>query len=318
MTIIRGLTNLERWRRHNPRQRIVLGIGNFDGVHLGHQHILQQVRRRANERDIPAWVMIFEPQPKEFFLKGSQRPARLTTFADKVRLILQNNIDSIVCLHFNDALRNMSPDRFITFLLRDLLSVEEVIIGSDFYFGRNHEGNFKRLEEGGSQHGFSVEKTATFTYQDERVSSTRIRKALGEDDFELAHQLLGRPFSISGRVMYGRQLGRTLGFPTANVSLKGKHVPVQGVFAVTIVVEASTKRTFEFGVANVGVRPTIGGQLPILEVYFLNFDENIYGRKIRVTFHHKIRDEIKFDGLEMLTAQIKNDVEVANDYFVSL
>jgi len=230
MELIRGLQNLIAQRRRNPDAQYVVTAGNFDGVHCGHQMILQQVKAHAEQLGLPARVLIFEPQPMEFFA-GSGAPPRLTPFHEKVVLILENGIDSVVCLHFNEALRNMPAKYFIEHILVENLRVKSLIIGDDFRFGFKQSGDFDLLREAGGNYGFSVAKNETLVWDNHRVSSTRVRVALEDGDFELAEQLLGRPYSMSGRVMYGRQLGRTLGVPTANIPLKAKKPPLQGGFS---------------------------------------------------------------------------------------
>ena len=315
MELIRGLQNLIAQRRRNPAAGYVVTTGNFDGVHCGHQMILRQLKERANELQLPARVLIFEPQPMEFFA-GSGAPARLTPFHEKVALILENGIDSVVCLHFNEALRNMPAGRFIEHILVDNLGVKSLIVGDDFRFGFKQSGDFELLREAGVKYGFSVSKNDTLVWDNHRVSSTRIRVALEDGDFALAEQLLGRPYSMSGRVMYGRQLGRTLGVPTANISLKGKKAPLQGVYAVQIAgLEKHGGVKLLQGVANVGLRPTVDGEQPLLEAHIFDFSEQIYGERIRVIFRHKIRDERKFDNVNLLREQILLDIAAAKKHF---
>ncbi len=315
MELIRGLHNLAMKRNSPSFKRCVLTIGNFDGVHSGHQMILQQLRRRADELGLPSTLMVFEPQPLEFFA-GKGAPARITAFHEKVRLIQKHKIDSLVCLHFNEALRSMSAQTFIEEILVKDLGVKFLIIGDDFRFGCKQNGNFDLLKQAGRQHDFEVERTETFTWENKRVSSTRVRDAIEQGDFARAEQMLSRPYSISGRVMYGQQLGRELEAPTANLSLKGKKVPLAGVYAVEVSgLEDLGKGPLAPGVANVGVRPTISGDKPLLEVHLFDFDQDIYGRKIRVFFRHKIRDEINFDSLCILKNQIGLDIIAAKKHF---
>jgi riboflavin kinase/FMN adenylyltransferase len=315
MELIRGLHNLAPRRSGNALKDCVLTIGNFDGVHNGHQMILQQLRRKAAKLGLPATLMVFEPQPMEFFA-GSGAPARLTPFHEKVRLIQEYKIDSLVCLHFNEALRSMSAQTFIEDILVNSLSVKFLIVGDDFRFGCKQNGNFDLLRQAGKQHGFEVERTETFTWENERISSTRVRYAIEHSEFAHAEKMLSRPYSISGRVMYGRQLGRELGVPTANLSLKGKKVPLNGVFAVEVSgLEIDGAGPLAQGVANVGVRPTINGEKSLLEVHLFDFNENIYGKKIRVYFRHKIREEENFDSLCELKEQIGRDISAAKNHF---
>ena len=315
MELIRGLNNLIARRRKFPDREYVVTTGNFDGVHCGHQMILRQLREKADELGLPARVLIFEPQPMEFFA-GTGAPARLTPFHKKVALIFENGIDSVVCLHFNEALRSMPANTFIEQVLVSNLGVRALIVGDDFRFGYKQSGDFELLRKAGMKYGFSVSKNDTLIWDHHRVSSTRIRVALEDGDFALAEQLLGRPYSMSGRVMYGRQLGRTLGVPTANLSLKGKKAPLQGVFAVQVAgLERCGGAKLMQGVANVGFRPTVDGEQPLLETHIFDFSQAIYGERIRVIFRHKIREEKKFDNVSLLKEQIMLDIDAAKKHF---
>lgn len=315
MKVIRGLQNLIAHRNRNPDQGYVVTTGNFDGVHCGHQMILRQLKEKADEMGLPSRVLIFEPQPLEFFA-GTGAPARLTPFHEKVGLILENAIDSVVCLHFNEALRNMPADAFVEQILVNLLGVRALIVGDDFRFGYKQSGDFDLLKRAGAAHDFSVSKNETLVWDNHRVSSTRIRVALEDNEFALAEQMLGRPYSMSGRVMYGNQLGRTIGIPTANLSLKGKKAPLQGVYAVEVAgLDQKGETPLLQGVANVGVRPTVDGETPMLEVHIFNFARDIYGERIRVIFRHKIREEKKFENVELLKQQIAQDIVAAKKHF---
>lgn len=313
MELIRGLHNLDAYRRKFPAQQCVLTIGNFDGVHCGHQMILRQLREKADELNLPATVMVFEPQPLEFFA-GQGAPARLTPFREKVRLLAEAGVDMVICLHFTDDVRRLSADEFVKNILLDSLGVKYLIVGDDFRFGRKQGGDFQMLKQAGEEHGFGVTNTHTLVMNGQRVSSTAVRDALNSDDFILAEQLLARPYAISGRVMYGQQLGRTIGVPTANLALKGKKAPLEGVFAVEVAGLEQGNKLVQ-GVANVGVRPTVGGKVPVLEVHLFDFDRSIYGEHIRVVFRKKIRDEQRFDGLEALKKQIQLDIDSARRHF---
>lgn len=303
---------MDAYRRKFPAQQCVLTIGNFDGVHCGHQMILRQLREKASELNLPATVMIFEPQPQEYFA-GQGAPARLTAFREKVRLLAEFGVDTVICLHFTEALRCQSAESFVKKILVDSLGVQHLIVGDDFRFGRKQSGDFQMLEQAGEQYGFGVAKTRTLMMANTRVSSTAVRTALNSSNFALAEQLLARPYAISGRVMYGQQLGRTIGVPTANLALKGKKAPLEGVFAVEVA--GLDAGELVQGVANVGVRPTVGGKVPVLEVHLFDFDANIYGEHIRVVFRKKIREERKFDGLDALKRQIELDISSARKHF---
>ena len=289
----------------------VATIGNFDGVHLGHRKVLAQVKAKAAELGLPSVAIIFEPQPREFF-GGDNVPARLTRFDEKVRLLAAEGVDRVLCLTFNARLRQMSALEFIDELLLKGLAVEHFVVGDDFRFGCDRRGDFNMLIEAGQRHGFTVEHTATFMLEGERVSSTRIRNALQAKDFALAEHLLGWRYAVTGRVMHGQKLGRQLGVPTANVRMHRYPCPLRGVYAVHALLDGQRLR----GVCNVGMRPTVNGRQPVLEVHLLNYSgEEIYGRLMRVEFLHFIRDECAFDGIEALKAQIETDIDHVRAWF---
>jgi riboflavin kinase / FMN adenylyltransferase len=312
MELIRGLHNLDVYRRKFPAQQCVLTIGNFDGVHCGHQMILRQLKEKSSLLGLPSTVLIFEPQPLEYFA-GQGAPARLSAFREKVRLLAEAGVDSVICLQFTEAMRSQSASAFIEDILVNNLGVQHLIVGDDFRFGHKQSGDFQMLEKAGVHYGFGVSKTCTLMQNGERVSSTAVRTALMNSDFSRAEQLLARPYAISGRVMYGQQLGRTIGVPTANVALKGKKAPLEGVFAVEVAGLEAGKLVQ--GVANVGVRPTVCGKVPVLEVHLFDFDDSIYGQHIRVVFRKKIRNEQKFNGLDALQQQIHLDIASARKHF---
>lgn len=303
---IRGLHNLKP-----GRDGCVATIGSFDGVHLGHQAILQQLIDKSAEYNLPSVVMIFEPQPQEFF-SGEQAPARLMRLREKVEAFIEAGIDQVFCLQFNRSLRSLSADDFIDQVLVSGLNVRCLVVGDDFCFGHDRSGNYQLLTEAGKQHGFDVLDTHTLEYNGERISSTRIREALEQADFVLAERLLGQPFFIEGRVIYGQRLGTELGIPTANVQLHRYRAPLSGVYVVEVLLNDARLS----GVANVGVRPTVGDLIkPVLEVHLLDFDEQIYGQRIQVEFKAKVRDEAKFSSLEQMVEEIHNDITVARSFF---
>ncbi len=306
MELIRGLHNLRD--RHRG---CVATIGNFDGVHLGHRKVLAQVKAKAAELGLPSVAIIFEPQPREFF-GGDKVPPRLTRFDEKVRLLAAEGVDRVLCLTFNSRLRQMSAVEFIDELLLKGLAVEHFVVGDDFRFGCDRKGDFNMLIEAGTRHGFSVEHTATFMLEGDRVSSTRVRQALLDKDFALAERLLGWRYAVTGRVMHGQKLGRQLGVPTANVRMHRYPCPLRGVFAVHALLGGERLE----GVCNVGVRPTVSGRQPVLEVHLLNYSgEEIYGRLMRVEFLHFIRDERAFDGIDALKTQIETDIDHVRAWF---
>lgn len=307
MELIRGLHNLRE--RH---QGCVATIGNFDGVHQGHQVVLQQVKAKARSLGLPSVVIIFEPQPREFFAPH-EAPPRLSRFGEKVRLLEAQGVDRVLCLMFNTRLRSMSADQFIEQLLVERLNVSHFVVGDDFRFGCDRRGDFRLLQEAGRRYGFSVEETATYEIDGERVSSTRVRRALEAHDFALAARLLGRPYRVAGRVMHGQKLGRTLGSPTANVRMHRFACPLRGVYVVDGIVAG---RRYP-GICNLGVRPTVEGRRPVLEVHLLDFDADLYGALMQVEFLHFLREECRFDGLDALKAQIRADIEAARHWLAS-
>ena len=305
-SFIRGAHNLRPWHKG-----CVATLGSFDGVHLGHQAILQQLVRLATQTRLPSLVIIFEPQPQEFF-QGDKAPARLMRLREKIQALLSVGVDRVLCLSFNEYLRGLSANDFIEQVLIQGVDVKHLVIGDDFRFGCDRRGDFALLKQVGNQKGFSVTDTVTLEMQGERVSSTRIRQCLEEGNFTTAEMLLGKPYSISGRVVYGQQLGRQLGVPTANVHLRRYRSPLQGVFAVTAQVEGETIR----GVANIGVRPTVSGDKKLLlEVHLFDFSQKIYGKMINVIFHKKLRSEKKFASLDELQTQLQKDIDEAKEFF---
>lgn len=308
MELIRDIYNLR------PRHKeCVLTIGNFDGVHLGHQAVLDQLSDVAGRRGLPAVLMIFEPQPQEFFASEQKpAPARLSRLREKLQRLSKTPLDRVVCLRFNRALAAMTAQAFIDRLLVEKLGVACVVVGDDFRFGYQRRGDIVMLRQAGERYGFDILRSETYDVAGARVSSTRIRSALAADDLALAGALLGRAYSISGRIAYGDQLGRTIGFPTANIPLKRRVSALSGVYAVRIKGLAGSPLS---GVANVGKRPTIGGMQERLEVHLFDFAADVYGRVVEVEFLHKIRPERRFASLDALKQQIRQDASEARDYF---
>jgi len=304
---IRGLHNLR------PEHKgCVATIGSFDGVHLGHQLILRQLIQIARDQGLPAVVIVFEPQPQEFFA-GDKAPARLMRMREKLEALWAVGVDKVLCLHFNQKLRSLSADQFIDQVLIEGLAVKHLVVGDDFRFGCDRKGDFALLQRRGAEVGFAVTDTHTLEIDGKRVSSTRIRDLLESGNFVEAEKLLGKPYGIYGRVVYGKQLGRQLGVPTANVDLRRYRSPLHGVFAVTAIFKDGTQVQ---GVANVGVRPTVNGlKKPLLEVHLFNFSRDIYGVVIDVVFHLKLRDEKKFASLDELKAQLQTDISQAKAFF---
>jgi riboflavin kinase/FMN adenylyltransferase len=292
----------------------VLAIGNFDGVHLGHQALLARLEAKARALALPASVMTFEPHPRELF-SPEQAPARLTSLREKLGLLESLGVDRTYVVHFSRKLSTLTAEEFIERVLVRGLAVKHLIVGDDFRFGRGRGGDFAMLQQAGIEHGFGVESMHTIDLNGERVSSSAVRETLAEGDLEHAARLLGRPYIISGRVVHGEKIGRGLGYPTANIQLKRKRVALMGIFAVTV--SGVAERALP-GAASLGVRPTIDRSgKPVLEVHVLDFDRSIYGAHVSVHFLHKLRDEVKFDSLEALKAQIARDVATARDYFAN-
>ena len=306
MKLIRGLHNLSQ-----PLDGCVATIGNFDGLHLGHQHIIHQLKAVAERYQLPSVVIIFEPQPVEFF-DPEHAPRRLARLRDKITRLAEMEIDFLLCLNFNAALAELSAEQFIQNILVDRLRLRHLVVGDDFRFGKKRLGDFELLKRSGAQLGFDVENSHTLLIDGERVSSTRIRRCLAHNDFVMARQLLDRPYSLSGRVAHGKKLGRQLGFPTINLRMGHRPVAVQGIFAVLV---KGIDNQILRGVASIGTRPTVNGVGTILEVYILNFNEQIYRRCVEVEFLHKIRDEEKFDTLDALKQKIADDIDQATAFF---
>lgn len=293
-----------------PRRLVdgcVATVGAFDGVHIGHRRILERVLGEAAKRKLPSVVVSFEPTPREFFA-GAQPPARLTRFREKFDELRALGIDWFFCPPFDAAMERLEPDEFISRLLVNMLHVRYLVVGDDFVFGRKRRGTVADLRQAGPAHGFAVEQVATVTENAERVSSTSIRRALAAGELQSAAALLGRSYSMTGRVVDGRKLGKKLGFPTANVNLNRRASPIAGIFAVRL---AGLGPALLQGVASVGIRPTIGGTEPLLEVHIFDFDRDIYGEYIRVEFIQKLRDEVHFPDLESLTKQMHVDAAQA-------
>ncbi|MBS1136679.1 MAG: riboflavin biosynthesis protein [Proteobacteria bacterium] len=292
----------------------VLTIGNFDGVHRGHQALLARLVTHARKVALPSAVMTFEPHPREFFAPDSA-PARLTSLREKLSLIADEGVDHAYICRFNARFAALTAEQFIERILVQGLSVRHLIIGDDFRFGKGRAGDFEMLRRAGVEFRFGLEAMETVSVQGERVSSSALRDALQESDLAHAARLLGRPYGIAGRVIHGRKLGRELGFHTANIQLKRNRVPLAGVFAVRVSGEGVGMRN---GVANLGMRPTVSNTLqPTLEVHLFDFDGDLYRHHLTVDFQAKLRDQAKFDSLQALSRQIGLDVAQARQYFAA-
>lgn len=289
----------------------VVTIGNFDGLHLGHQQVIQQVLSEANKRQLQSVVVSFDPYPKEFFI-GTRVP-RLMSWREKYLALKAIGVDYFVTIPFNQTLSQMPAENFVKDIIVDRLHAHCVIIGDDFHFGQKRRGNYALLCEQGKQYQFDVMQMSTFEVLDERVSSSRIRHTLQAGNMALAEKLLGHHYYLSGTVIHGDKLGRELGFPTANIDLHRRLVPLSGVFVVRVVFNDETY----YGAANIGTRPAVNGTRVLLEIYIFDFNREIYGQNINVTFLHKLRDEAHYDNLELLKAQIAQDVAAAKAYLES-
>ncbi len=309
MQLIRGYHNL--FAHHHG---CVATIGNFDGVHRGHQTVLAQVVEKAAELSLPSVVMTFEPLPQEFFAPG-RVPPRLTGFREKMQALGQLPVDRVSCMRFDRHFAALTAESFIEKILVQGLGLRYLVIGDDFRFGKGRRGDFQLLEDAGRVHGFEVVRTESFLVNGIRVSSTRVREALQVGDLDLAAQFLGRPFRVSGRVAHGDKRGRDIGFPTANIAFKRKVAPVQGVFAVRLHGLGDGSFT---AVANAGIRPTVDGSArTLLEVHVFDFARDIYGVHVDVDFLLKLRDEQRFESLDALKAQIRQDAQQARDFFAT-
>lgn len=308
MDVIRGLTNLRASHRGN-----LVTIGNFDGVHLGHQAVMRQLAEKGSLLGVPTAVVTFEPHPQEFFAPDKAVP-RLTRFREKMQTLRQFAVDRVLIIRFDQRFAAMSAQDFIRDVLVDGLGVRELVVGDDFRFGHQRRGDFTMLTQAGEQCGFTVTKTVTFSLDGERVSSTRVRAALATAELDLAARLLGRVYRMAGRVARGDQRGRQIGFPTANIHLHRSVTPLLGVYAVEVLGLGDEPVA---GVANIGTRPTVQGGRPLLEVHLLDFEGEIYGRYVEVGFLKFIRPEQRFGSLNELKTQIGRDVLAARAFLSS-
>ena len=310
MYLIRGKHNLDFFKAQDFTKEPLHGtIGNFDGMHLGHQAILSNIKNSAIKTNGKTVVFFTEPHASEFFASmksNNEVPPRLCPWREKFKLLDNFGIDFGFFLKFNNSLRQMTPDEFIQNILAPM-KLSSLTIGDDFRFGVNRQGDFNLLHRWGINNNIEVSNTETFKYLDERVSSTRIRKAVSDNNFDLANDLLGRRYTFSGKIVHGQHLGRTIDVPTANLWLPKQKLPISGVYAVQCMLNGSLID----GIANMGIRPTVGGTMPVLEVHLFNFSQDIYAQRLEVDFRHKIREEKKFKNLDMLKSQIKKDIALA-------
>lgn len=294
MKIIRN-TNLEQLP-------CVVTIGNFDGVHLGHQALLTEVKKRAHDLKLESAVITFEPNPKDYFSQNKPQ-TRISSLREKIELFNEIKIDRVHIIKFNQEFSNVTANEFISVLIKQL-KVKEIVVGEDFCFGRGREGGIKQL----SASSMKLNIKNKILMDGQRISSTLIRNLLANDKLDQANKYIGRPYSISGKVVHGEKRGRKIGFPTANIHMRHNRPPLKGVFAV--------KFQNHFGVANLGIRPSIKGEKKLqLEVHLLNFSSDLYGQHVSVIFLKKLRDEKKFKSLDELKEQIKLDVIKAKLFF---
>ena len=304
MELVRGLANLR-----DAHRGAVVTIGNYDGVHRGHQHMLATVTARARELGMPATVVTFEPTPREYF-EGDSAPARLMRLREKLEALPLYGVDRVVVLRFDRRMQAMGADEFVERLLVRGLGARHVVVGHDFHYARRREGNIDTLRAAGDRHGYTVEEVGRFLVDGERVSSSLVREALGRGDLARAGLLLGRPYRMAGRVRRGQQLGRRLGYPTANLALHRKVVPLWGVFAVRV---SGAGLVDHPAVASLGTRPTIDGTEPLLEVHVFDHDGDLYGRYLDVDFVRRLRDERRFESLDSLVEQMHRDAAEARE-----
>ena len=310
MYLIRGKHNLELFNSVFPDVKLSGTIGNFDGLHLGHQAILDKIKNNAKKHNAKTIVFFTEPHAAEYFAKSrdkdSEAPPRISPWREKFKLLKKHNIDFAFFLKFNNSLRTMSPEAFISDIL-DSINLVSFTVGDDFRFGQDRKGDTALLREWGDKKNILIENTETILFEGERISSTRIRNAILGNNFILAENLLGRPYTFSGKIVHGQHLGRTINVPTANIWLPKQKLPIKGVYAVECILEGQTYS----GIANMGIRPTVGGNKPVLEIHLFKFNKDIYSKRLTVRFIQKIRDEKKFDNLGMLKLQIQKDISKA-------
>ncbi len=302
MKLLRGFRNFPDFTKGT-----VTTIGNFDGVHLGHQALLQALNAEATRLQKPSVVILFEPQPAEYF-RPEQAPARLTSLREKLAVLKSSRIDYVLCLKFDERLALMPAQIFAENYFFSLLKSSYLLIGKDFRFGKGRAGDSNLLTQLAANYGCRVETFSDFAIKSNRVSSTKIREALAQGELKLAAELLGRTFSLCGRVVKGDGRGRQWGIPTANLGIQRLMLPLKGVFCVQV-----RRKGGELlkGVANLGSRPTVDGSKNSLEIHLFDFDDNLYGEMLEVFFLHKLRDEVKFSSVDTLIAQIHNDIDSA-------
>lgn len=311
MELIRDPDNFSQDQR-----RCVATIGNFDGIHHGHRAVIAQLKEIAKRHDLPTLVVIFEPQPQEYFMLDNV-PARLTCLREKLVELNKLGIDFLVCLRFNEQLANLSAQAFVQKFLVDALHVKALLVGDDFRFGKQRQGDYALLQSLGKGSDYILHSADTCLFREAKISSTRIRQALRDDELELARQLLGRAYTMSGRVIDGDKIGRTLGFPTANIALRRSRSPLSGIYVTRVYIAPSRGRSGSThqAVTSIGTRPMFSGSELRLETHILDFNETIYAQYIQIEFLKKLRLEKKFKEIDDMTKQIRIDIEKVRQYF---
>ena len=313
MYLIRDIHKIDFFNKKFSSKPLNATIGNFDGLHLGHKEIIKKMKKIRAKDNLHSLVICTEPHAKEFFAEekdSAEQPTRISPWRDKCKRLKDNNVDYAFFLRFNKKLQSMSPEEFIDKILSKL-NIKYLMVGDDFKFGKERSGDFDFLANWGDSNEIEVARIPTYSFQDRRVSSTWIRESIANGDFDLAEKLLDRRYTFSGKVVFGSRLGRTIGIPTANIWVPKSNLPIRGVFAVKALIKGETFN----GIANMGVRPTVGGTSPVLEIHIFDFNEEIYGNRIEVEFFKKIRNEQKFENLDKLKEQINLDIEETKIYF---
>lgn len=313
MYLIRDIHNIDFFNKKFSSKPLIATIGNFDGLHLGHKEIIKKMKSIGDKDDLQSLVIFTEPHAKEFFAEQkalSEQPTRISPWRDKCKRLKENKVDFGFFLRFNKKLQNMSPDEFIDKILSKL-NIKYLMVGDDFKFGKERSGDFDFLSDWGSNNQIEVDRIPTHSFEGRRVSSTWIRESIADGNFDLAAKLLDRRYTFSGKVVFGNKVGRTIGVPTANIWVPKSNLPIKGVYAVKALVKGETFN----GIANMGVRPTVGGTSPVLEIHIFDFNEEIYGCRIEVEFYQKIRNEKKFENLDKLKEQINLDMAETRKYF---
>ncbi|MGL5743256.1 MAG: bifunctional riboflavin kinase/FAD synthetase [Legionella sp.] len=304
MKLLRGVPHFSAFDKG-----VVATIGNFDGVHLGHQELIKALREKANALKLPLVLVLFEPQPREYF-QQEKAPARLSSLREKLDALRFCQVDYVFCLKFDNVLAQTSAIDFVRTYLFSMLNAKYLLVGEDFRFGKNREGDIRLLKELSTEYGCDVTVYSDFCITEDRISSTKIRMVLQQGDLHTAAKYLGRPYTLCGRVLHGDGRGRQWGIPTANLALNRYLLPLKGVFAVRV--RMGTQ--WVYGVANIGRRPTVDGSKNSLEVHLFDFNRSIYGELLQVFFLHKLRDEVKFTSVDALIAQIHDDIAAAKAF----